>query len=400
MPKLASKFDCTGCMACVDACPFGALSYTVNDEGHYSYQIEKSKCMNCGKCEKVCAIVNGYEYGCNTFKLSEPYASWALDKKLRQRSTSGGVFAAIAHSFIINDNIVVGAAFAENNTIKHICIDKLEDLPRLQGSKYMQSNTSGIYKEVETYLNKGKKVLFSGTGCQIAGIQNYLWKNPKIYNLYTIDLICGGVPSLFLVSKFFEKYKNQFLSIHAFRNKMKYEFSVLDKNNRVKIIPLSQRPLPLCGFYTELTNRNACYDCKFAFAHRKSDITIGDLWGDTEYPEQHKYGLSVLVIHSGKGMGLTQQAQIALHPIKWKNFLLNNPRMIIGKNPKGNEIARKNLSIAFKTYSYSKILKMYANYAPLNAPLALLRKIARFIVGKYERLLMKKHINNILEKGK
>ena len=164
-----------------------------------------------------------------------------------------------------------------------------------------------------------------------------------------------------------------------------------------KVIPLSERPLPLCGFYTELTNRYSCYDCKFAFAHRNSDITIGDLWGDTEYLEQHKNGLSVAIAHSDKGKTILEKSKLEIHPIEWNNFLLHNPRMVYGVNTLGKASARHRLAEAWDTYSYERILQEYANKASLSQPLLMVRKIMRYYRTKKKRESMIKYVENLLK---
>ena len=185
----------------------------------------------------------------------------------------------------------------------------------------------------------------------------------------------------------------------AFRSKQKYEFSVKDKNGQVRVVPLSERPLPLCGFYTELTNRYSCYDCKFNGAHRKSDITIGDYWGDAEYVSEHKEGISVAVAHSEKGRNLLQQADIELREIGWDNFLMHNPRMIDGYKSTSKSKARKNLAKAFKEYPYEKILQVYANKATWHEPVQMFKKICGYLTGrirgKLYQIKLKKNIQSL-----
>ncbi len=395
MPTLASINDCTGCLACADTCPFNAISCIINQEGHYSYEIDSSKCVECKKCEKACPARADYLYGNNSLNLSVPYAAWSTDRVLRQSSTSGGIFAAIAKTFLSNGDVVIGAAIV-NNSVEHICIDNLNDLYKLQGSKYAQSRTFGIFRTIIKHLKDGKKVLFSGTGCQVAAAIECCKNSPYYKNLFTVDLICGGVPSTFLISKYCEQYGEQVSEIYKFRNKSKYEFSIKDKNGNIKVIPLKDRPLPLCGFYTELTNRYCCYDCKFAFAHRVADLTIGDLWGDTQFENQHKDGLSVVVTHNTRGLELIKKSEIEFHAIKWNDFLLHNHRMVYGKSPLGETIAREKMAIAFREYSYDRLLQDYANYATIKEPLSFVYKIIRYLKGKIVRRQIVKNVNKII----
>ena len=397
MPTLADIHICTGCLACVDTCAKNALTAHYNDEGHLTYMIDASLCVECGLCEKTCPVVSDYAYGKNTLKASQPFAAWGNEKQLRSYSSSGSVFAHLAKHIINNGGIVVGASL-QNNEVKHIAVQKAEDIYLLQGSKYTQSNTEGIYKTVRKCLQEGTDVLFSGLGCQVAGLLSFLGDSAHKGELYTIDLICGGVPSRFLIDYYLHENPDV-TEIVAFRNKQKYEFSVKDKEGKVRVVPLSERPLPLCGFYTELTNRYSCYDCKFNGAHRKSDITIGDYWGDTKYVSEHKEGISVAVAHSENGKKLLEQADIELHEIDWDNFLMHNPRMIDGHKRTSKSRARKILAKAFREYPYEKILQVYANKATWHEPGLMIKKIlgylAGHISGRVYMLRLKKTIQSL-----
>lgn len=400
MPSLADYCVCTGCLACVDSCAKNALAVVYNDEGHLTYQVNEEMCVECGLCERICPVVSGFSYGENLLAISQPYAAWAKDKMLRAKSTSGGVFAALAEFIISNGGAVAGACL-ENNVVRHILIDKEEEIVRIQGSKYAQSITEGIFKEIKRTLNNGRTVLFSGLGCQVAGLLSFL--GGKDYNgkLYTVDLICGGVPSHFLIDSYL-KHNPSVDEIVAFRNKAKYEFFVKEKDGIVKSIPISSRPLPLCGFYTELTNRYSCYDCHFNGAHRKSDITIGDYWGDKEYLEEHNLGLSIAVSHSTNGSELLHKANLEIKKTGWDVFLLNNPRMIDGYKNNSKYRARKNLAHAFKYFSYERILQEYANKATWHEPFLMIKKIVRHFFGSvrhyFYRKKLKKMIRRLIER--
>lgn len=396
MPNLADIHSCTGCLACVDSCPRTALASCINEEGHLTYKFDEHCCVECGLCEKICPVVSHFKYGTNKLSDSIPYAAWAKDEDLRRKSTSGGVFAELAKYIISQGGVVIGVSL-EQNDIKHIMIEREEDIKRLQGSKYAQSNTSGIFKTVKMALSNGKKVLFSGLGCQVAALLSYLGERKYIGSLYTVDLICGGVPSRFLIDYYLE-HNPDVDEIVAFRNKSLYEFSVKDKNGIIKSVPLSARPLPLCGFYTELTNRYSCYDCKFNGAHRMSDITIGDYWGDKSFPDQHKKGLSIAVAHSEKGENLLRGANLELHKTGWETFLLNNPRMIDGHKDKSKSKARNNLAVAFGEYSYEKILQVYANKATWHEPIVMVKKIIRHLVSMIKGFFYKNKIKNEIRK--
>lgn len=392
MPNLANNNTCTGCLACVDSCAKGALTSCYNDEGHLTYQINSSLCVECGLCEKTCPVVSDFQYGKNSLRESIPYAAWGKDDALRARSSSGGIFASLAQYIVDKGGIAIGALL-QNNIVQHIIVESINDIDKLQGSKYTQSVTLGIFKQAKQLLQEGRDVLFSGLGCQVAGLLSYLGDKDYPGKLYTIDLICGGVPSRFLIDYYLKQYP-AVGEIVAFRNKAKYEFSVKDRDGKVKVIPLSQRPFPLCGFYTELTNRFSCYDCRFNGTHRKADITIGDYWGDTEFVDEHQKGISVAVAHSEKGKELLQKANVEIHEIDWINFLMHNPRMFDGHKGASQTKARKNLAKAFKEYPYERLLQIYANKATWHEPVLMIKKVWRYMIGRLNR---KKYNNKIKE---
>jgi len=399
MPQLAQISECTGCLACIDSCNAKALSFFINDEGHMTYSIDNDKCLDCHICEKVCPVVSHYEYGVNNLSLSVPYAGWATDKEIRKHGTSGAIFGALAKAVLDRGGLVVGASL-EKNKVFHKIISKVDEIIKLQGSKYTQSNTTGIYNLVRDSLAEGKSVLFSGMGCQVSALLCYLKVNNNLTNLITVDIICGGVPSSFLISKYIEEYSSSVSEVKGFRNKSEYKFTVQTIDGLTSVVPLSQRPLPLCGFYTEHTNRYSCYDCKFATAHRKSDLTIGDLWGDKEYLEQNKEGVSAIVIHTQKGLDIISASDIEVHEIRWDSFLKNNPRMVYGISNLSKSKARRNLSRAFATYSYKRILEEYANMASIKQPIKMIRKIYYFLRAKIRRYSAVHEVNKLLKNNR
>lgn len=377
-PQLADKHHCTGCMACADSCAQHAITCIINDEGHYAYQVNENKCVLCHRCEKVCPIVSNLKYGTNDLRKSQSYAAWNTNDDFRRRATSGGVFPAIAKQTIKQGGVVFGAV-QEQFYVHHKCIDSINAIASLQGSKYTQSKTEGIFAQVKDALNNGRKVLFTGVGCQVAALLSFLKGNKKIDNLITIDLICGGVPSSFLIRKYAEEFGCEVESIVSYRSKSKYELTVIDKLGNCRAVPSEERPLPLTGFTTGATERYVCYDCPFAKGHRMSDITIGDYWGNTLYSEQNKKGVSVAIAHTVKGKKALQSSELEVHEIGWRDFLFRNPRMVYGKGsiPK----SRRHLAKAFATYSYERLQEDYANKGSWKRPLSMLNRVLLVLQG-------------------
>lgn len=230
-PVLPNIHNCTGCMACGDSCPHRCISYPEGKDGHWHAVVDKSKCIQCLRCEDSCPVLKRKK-PLSTF--SQPYASWSKNTDLRSASSSGGTFAQIATRFIQNGGYVVGAVI-DGVKVKHIVINRLEDLHLLQGSKYIQSNTHGVYAHVKQLLSAGEKVLFSGVGCQVAAIYNFLpqrlWEN-----LYTIDLICHGVPSPLDLKRYFDMHDAKIVEIKSFRDKSwkaGYAMTCIDKDGNI-----------------------------------------------------------------------------------------------------------------------------------------------------------------------
>lgn len=401
VPFLAKHKQCTGCMACIDSCPVSALSCTVFNDGHIYPQCDYSKCINCKKCTKVCPILNNYDYN-SPVKQSRPYAAWSMDDEIREKSASGGIFASIA-SYIISIGGCVAGAVMQGIEVKHIIIDKIEDIYLLQGSKYQQGNLSGIYNQVVKRLKKEQIVLFSGTACQIVGLYSSLKCNKKLLSfLYTIDIVCGGFPSFLPMEKFLSKHKG-ITTIKSFRDKdsgwksQNYFYSLKVVNNNGIEINYGNKNIVIGAFNSSLTNRSSCLNCCFAIPCRKSDLTVMDFWGDTNFKKEHFKGLSVAVTHTNKGSQLLNRAKIISRPIKWIDFLPFNQRMAYGKkcflylHP-----SHLFYSFFFKHLHYSILSFLY--YEKNIKVLSPIYKFILFTLNKINNIYKQYYINKLINK--
>lgn len=367
MPELAKYKECTGCMACVDNCPQQALQCTLNEEGHIVPVFDETKCINCGVCEKTCPVVSKINY--SSSPLSKAYAAWAKDDGLRKRSATAGAFASLAQRILYEGGYVCGAANVDGIHVKHICIDNIEDLHLLQGSKYTQSDATGIYKIVYKHLKVGDTVLFSGTGCQVAGLYGYIGKKKYDGILYTVDLICGGVPSRLLIDKFIESEPYTVKRIVSFRSKdngwsprgFKYNLKVEDSQGTLHDYT-DKRNLITTGFACEMTNRYSCYQCQFAGVNRMSNFTIGDYWGVKDYKEQHHKGVSAIIAHNERAVEFLKacDSYLEVKEADLKDILSHNKRLGIGKDKRYLLPERKFMSRAFRLLGYKTLSKIYA----------------------------------------
>ena len=257
----------------------------------------------------------------------------------------------------------------------------------------MLSNTLGIYKQVKHDLDNNRTVLFSGLGCQVGALLSFLGKHRNIDNLYTIDLICGGVPSTLLVKRFLNESPSKPSKIAAFRDGKAYIFSYIRNGQTIKA-DRKERALPLYGYTSGLTNRYSCNNCQFAGTHRQSSITIGDFWHDP----CKEIDRSVIICHDNKGEELIRNAQLNNEAIAWNDFLPFNPRMAYGKTLYSNRIERRILSHALNKWSYNTIEKVYATkIATYNIPW-MIYKVERYCFQKLNHLIAKWHIKKLLRK--
>lgn len=358
-PVLAAAAECTGCMACVAACRTSALSKRMGDDGHFYVSLDAEKCVGCLSCEKVCKKALSAT-GSNSLDASSPYAAWANDGQVRLGASSGGFATAAGLWCLKGGGKVVTSAF-DGRRAAHILVSSEERLKSCQGSKYVWSDPAEAYESIAANLPAGK-VLFIGTGCQVAGVLSFFDGHPYRQNLYTIDLICGGVPSALLMQAFFDSTPSV-QAITTFRNKRKYELRGLSDGREV-VLP--RESLPLSGFCTEQTMRGSCYDCPFAFAHRRSDLTIGDFWGDASPAGQRDKGVSLVIVHSEKGREILCGADVSSVPAEWRNVLPGNRRLVFGRTPL--TALRKGLAGNFKKMSAARFSRIYGATSSVSDP--------------------------------
>lgn len=198
MISIKDKSKCCGCNLCAIVCPKKCIQMVSDKEGFWYPQINKHACIKCGKCERICPVINKQTMPRNTGRKA--YAAIHANEKIRLASSSGGIFTAIAEKVIDRGGVVFGAAFNKDFEVEHIYVERKEDLAKFRGSKYVQGKMGDIYLRVLEFLKMGRPVLFSGTPCQIGALKAFLGK--EYDNLLTVDLICHGVPSPMIWSKY------------------------------------------------------------------------------------------------------------------------------------------------------------------------------------------------------
>ena len=304
MPQLAHYDDCTGCMACNNACNHQAIGVVKDKAGFLHPVVIKENCVECNLCEKACPIVTPLE-PMNAFPSS--YAVW--HEKDRTVSSSGGAFSAFARMVLAQGGVVVGAAFDKDLHLRHVIIDKVDELHVLRGSKYVQSEIGNTFKAIKEYLLEGQKVLFCGTPCQVAGLRGFIRKNYD--HLLTADLICHGVPSDSVFQSYLIKLKNRLgkkdevVANYEFRRRKGWTLNPSVTTTSYCGPLFEVDALYLDAFDKGAIFRESCYHCPFAQIPRTGDVTLGDFWGIGRHGKKFKHnvtkGVSLLLVNSEKG---------------------------------------------------------------------------------------------------
>ena len=300
------KNDCVGCRSCEQVCPKKAIVIREREDGFLYPYVDEEKCIDCSLCVKHCPTQMSRDIS------TSPKSVFAFrDKNDTQimQSASGGVGVLAAQKIIEKGGVAYGVAYDEHFCAKHIRVDNLNELPQIQSSKYVQSDTGDTYSQVLKDLQSGKEVLYTGTPCQIDGLYSFLGKEYE--NLYTIDLICHGVPSPKFFKKYLEYQDKQTagkIIYFNFRSKDKRGWGtqyLLKTKTKTKTKTLS---LDRYGKHFMLGDcyRESCYQCAYANTHRVGDLTIGDFWGiGKSHPEFYsEKGVSSIFVNTEKGQRL------------------------------------------------------------------------------------------------
>ena len=294
---------CCGCKSCLRICPTASIVMVEDQYGFEYPSIDQNTCINCGRCKSVCPMVNV------SGKPVESSYAVVLDDKAIDNSASGGAFYALAKAFLEMGGVVFGCAFDESLMPKHIQINDASELYKLQGSKYVQSDMD-CHEEILGCLKSGKKVLFSGTPCQVAAIKSFV--PVKFDELFTIEIVCHGVPNRALWKDYvdlLEKKHNGKVKKFIFRAKdakkrFCYKYSVLKKDKETEYIFPSVLSYYYYHFLKGNTYRRSCYYCPFAQPSRQADITICDYWGYQGSRFKDRNDISAVMIQGEKGIKL------------------------------------------------------------------------------------------------
>lgn len=328
---------CTLCGGCRNACPTDAISYTREHRGFAYPVIDPAKCVGCDRCERVCPVLAPRNHPQEGYPIA--YAARTKDEAVRRASTSGGVFYELASRVLDEGGMVCGAVFDEGFHVRHILSGKREDLARMMGSKYAQSDMGTCYREIKKALARGVTVLFSGCPCQVAGLRSFLGRDDP--RLILVELICHGIPSDSLLQAYISLREAQYgaaLTRLEFRNKdlgwhrsaVRMEFA----NGKVCLEPVAVNAY-MNGFLSDCTLKESCYHCRFREFSTGGDIILGDLWG-AEVSMLHlddNKGLSAVLVLSDKGQALVERLPLFMEPCDLDAVIHCNQSLVRSAEP-------------------------------------------------------------------
>lgn len=358
MIRITDKKDCCGCHACASVCARHSITMQEDNEGFLYPVIDTSTCTDCGLCEKVCPVINQDA----PRKPQKVYAAKNRNEEIRRQSSSGGIFTPLAEAIIRDGGVVFGAKFDKEWNVIHAWTDTIEGIADFRGSKYVQSTIGNTYREAREFLKQGRKVLFSGTPCQIAGLRKFLRK--EYDNLLTVDVVCHGVPSPLVWRKYLEETREKLRAERdagkntvssslkdlpvitgiSFRDKThgwkKYGFrlryaaseaagnsvSVSANDDSTLLQPFSDNVF-MKGFLKNLYLRPSCYACAARSGKSGSDISIADFWGvQNYYPEfDDDKGIGLVLVNTDKGRKAYEQINADSMESAYEQGLNHNP---------------------------------------------------------------------------
>lgn len=382
MPSLALPQDCTGCAACDNACPQSAIQMTADERGFLHPAVTSEMCVECGLCEKRCPVIQP--------RVSESvdanvFAAWHANKDIRLDSSSGGAFSALAESIINQGGVVYGAVWDGPRRVIHRRIVSVDNLLELRKSKYLPSVIAKAFRDVKKDLKNGRKVLFAGTPCQIAGLKAYL-QHMEVDDLITVDFICHGVPSPAVYDKYIDALENHYgrkVQMVNFRDKkLGVECNLILKVNlsdgSCKEIMFDWNSF-YRGFVENVYLRTSCYNCRFNKFPRVADISLADFRGLGEkvrfskIKERH-LGFTGVIVNTDKGELLLRQSPNLIFEQRPNAELFNSQPHLV--HPASVSSLSTSFWNEFKVLPYEELA---VKYMPMNLRNRLMN-VARFIL--------------------
>ncbi len=386
LPQLAQRDLCTGCGACACGCPKGAIHMLPDREG-FRHPTVTDACIQCGLCSYICPVLKQRE------KRSDPavFAAWNPDRSARQSSTAGGVFTLLADYILESGGVVFGAALDEELQVRHIAVTSSSELPSLLGSKPIQSDIGDSYCRVRRYLEQGRRVLFTGTPCQVDGLYRFLGEYPE--NLLTADVLCRGVSSpgvwerlVHSIAYVKRKKPVSVLFYSKLSGTKDRRFRVLFEDGSQFDAPYDKSELGR-GHRRGLFLRSSCHSCPYISTDRPGDLSLGQFKGLPKdyFPEEQKAGISLLLVNTARGAQAVDVLPLKKERRTLSEAVAGNPAL---SDPVPAPVERNAFFNAFAQQPFQQVRNRFL------APFAYQEKRKR---TGLKSLFVKK--NNIPEKG-
>ena len=358
MIRIDDPRDCCGCTACASICAHDAITMEPDALGFLYPKVNESKCVECGLCEKVCQFNDNYDRALN---LPEPIAYAARHKDMNEvmKSRSGAAFVAISDYILEQGGVVYGAGYNDHFRVVHKRTTTKEERDELRGSKYVQSDLTGIFCFVKADLNDGKTVLFSGTPCQTSGLNAYVGKKLR-QNLILVDIVCHGVPGPYLwrdYLAYLEKKQGDEIVVANFRDKELFGWKAHKESYIFKTGGGKMTFTYL--FYKHIMFRYSCGVCHFTNTHRPSDLTLADFWGwQNNVPgmNEDNKGLSLVLVNTEKGKELFESIKSVL---EIKEVALNNCLQPNLQQPSAIHPERQKFEDLYSKKGFEYVFKRY-----------------------------------------
>ncbi len=357
---------CSGCTACASICPHDAISMRPDAMGFLYPQVDIEKCIECGACERVCAFNDHYDTSMN---LPQPEVYGARHKDMHEVETSrsGAAFIAISDYILENGGVVYGAGYTDHFRVVHKRAVTRDERDEFKGSKYVQSDLRGVFRQVKKDLKDGLTVLFSGTPCQTAGLNSYIGKKLR-ENLFLVDIVCHGVPGPYMwrdYLAYLEKKQGSEICWVNFRDKQKFGWAA--HKETFKFVNRGGGKMSFTYlFYQHIMFRHSCGVCHYTNTKRPSDITLADFWHwqktDSTINLDDK-GLSLMLINTEKGKKLFEAARADLNviPAKLEDCMQGNMKRPSPIHPK-----RMKFEEDYKKHGFEYVLKKYGRESKLD----------------------------------
>lgn len=395
--KLCEEKQCMGCGACQNICPINCITMKENEYGFLMPVIDREKCLECGKCASVCPRIIPVEKKVPV----KVYAGSVKNEEERAKCASGGIASFLYRKCIQEHGVAYGVQLNEQHLAVFARAEEEKELEEFRGSKYVGSITGDIYQKVKKDLEDGRKVLFTGMSCQVAGLLKYLGK--EYNNLLTVDILCHGMPSHLYFKEYLEDCEKKlndkaekisFRDNNIFRLKIEYE-----KNNYEC---LARYEKYFAGYTSLLFYRDSCYHCSYADEKRIADITLGDFWG---YKQEERLsptdlGVSMILINSKRGDTFFQEhrEELQVIPATLEKARTVNEQL---RCPSKEHPYRKEFMACYKekgfAYASDKVIDKIIRHNKRKERYEIVRKVPRLLKRcmRYLKRKMKKHFGSM-----